>query len=142
MGKILGIDLGTTNSCIAIMEGNEPVVIANIEGQRTTPSMVAFTTKGETHIGVHAKRQAAVNHLKTIENLGIYNNSIVIFDRGYYAEWLFRYCVSHSHPCVMRLKEKIKISRASLGDTITILPGNPKEGTEDIRIRVVKFRIW
>ena len=66
MGKILGIDLGTTNSCIAIMEGNEPVVIANIEGQRTTPSMVAFTTKGETHIGVHAKRQAAVNPESTI----------------------------------------------------------------------------
>ena len=84
-----------------------------------------------------SERQAAVNHLKTIENLRIYNNSIIIFDRGYYAEWLFRYCVSHSHPCVMRLKEKIKISRASHGDTITILPGNPKEGTEDIRIRVI-----
>ena len=84
-----------------------------------------------------SERQAAVNHLKTIENLGIYNNSIIIFDRGYYAEWLFRYCVSHSHPCVMRLKEKIKISRASHGDTITILPGNSKEGTEDIRIRVI-----
>ena len=66
MGKIIGIDLGTTNSCIAIIEGNEPVVIANIEGQRTTPSMVAFTAKGETHVGVHAKRQAQVNPERTI----------------------------------------------------------------------------
>ncbi len=69
MGKILGIDLGTTNSCMAIIEGNEPIVIVNTEGQRTTPSMVAFTTKGERHVGVHAKRQAAVNPERTI--LGI-----------------------------------------------------------------------
>ncbi len=66
MGKILGIDLGTTNSCIAIMEGSDPVVIVNAEGQRTTPSMVAFTTKGDRHVGVHAKRQAAVNPERTI----------------------------------------------------------------------------
>ena len=66
MGKILGIDLGTTNSCIAIIEGNDPVVVVNTEGQRTTPSMVAFTTKGERHVGVHAKRQAAVNPERTI----------------------------------------------------------------------------
>ncbi|MCR5610158.1 MAG: IS4 family transposase [Lachnospiraceae bacterium] len=84
-----------------------------------------------------SERQAAVNHLKTIENLGIYDNSVIVFDRGYYSEWLFRYCVSHSHPCVMRLKEKINISKASHGDTITILPGNAKERTEDIRIRVI-----
>ena len=66
MGKIIGIDLGTTNSCIAIIEGGEPVVVVNSEGQRTTPSMVAFTTKGERHVGVHAKRQAAVNPERTI----------------------------------------------------------------------------
>lgn len=66
MGKILGIDLGTTNSCIAIIEGNEPVVVVNSEGQRTTPSMVAFTAKGECHVGVHAKRQATVNPERTI----------------------------------------------------------------------------
>ena len=66
IGKIIGIDLGTTNSCIAIIEGNEPTVIVNAEGQRTTPSMVAFTTKGEKHVGIHAKRQAAVNPERTI----------------------------------------------------------------------------
>lgn len=66
MGRILGIDLGTTNSCIAIMEANEPVVVVNTEGQRTTPSMVALTAKGEINVGVHAKRQAAVNSERTI----------------------------------------------------------------------------
>lgn len=66
MKKIIGIDLGTTNSCIAIIENNEPVIVVNAEGQRTTPSMVAFTTKGEIHVGVHAKRQAAVNPERTI----------------------------------------------------------------------------
>ena len=84
-----------------------------------------------------SERQATVNHLKTIENLGIYDNYFIVFNRGYYSEWLFRYCVSHSHSCVMRLKEKINISKASHGDTITILPGNAKERTEDIRIRVI-----
>ena len=66
MSKILGIDLGTTNSCIAIIEGTDPVVVVNTEGQRTTPSMVAFTAKGELHVGVHAKRQATVNPERTI----------------------------------------------------------------------------
>jgi molecular chaperone DnaK len=58
MGKIIGIDLGTTNSCVAVMEGGDPVVIANQEGTRTTPSMVAFTEKGERLVGQIAKRQA------------------------------------------------------------------------------------
>ncbi|MBP7106539.1 MAG: Hsp70 family protein, partial [Spirochaetia bacterium] len=51
MGRIIGIDLGTTNSCVAVMEGGEPIVIANSEGQRTTPSVVAFTAKGERLVG-------------------------------------------------------------------------------------------
>ena len=84
-----------------------------------------------------SERQAALTHLKTIEGLNIYQDSIIVFDRGYYAEWLFRYCTLNSHPCVMRLKDKIKISRSSHGDTVTILPGNPKEGTEDIKVRVI-----
>lgn len=84
-----------------------------------------------------SERQAALNHLKTIENLGIYENSIVVFDRGYYSEWFFRYCAEHNHPCVMRLKEKIKIAKASHGDTVTTLPGDPKGGTDDIQIRVI-----
>jgi len=66
MGKIIGIDLGTTNSCVSVMEGNEPVVIPNSEGKRTTPSMVAFVENGERKIGDPAKRQAITNPLKTI----------------------------------------------------------------------------
>ena len=66
MGKIIGIDLGTTNSCVAVMEGNEPVVIANSEGKRTTPSIVAFIEGGERKVGDPAKRQAITNAQKTI----------------------------------------------------------------------------
>ncbi len=66
MGKIIGIDLGTTNSCVAVMEGNEPVVIPNSEGKRTTPSMVAFLKNGERKVGDPAKRQAITNPTKTI----------------------------------------------------------------------------
>ncbi len=66
MGKIIGIDLGTTNSCVAVMEGNEPVVIANDEGRRTTPSIVAFLNNGERKVGDPAKRQAITNPGKTI----------------------------------------------------------------------------
>jgi molecular chaperone DnaK len=66
MGKIIGIDLGTTNSCVAVMEGNEPVVIANDEGRRTTPSIVAFLNNGERKVGDPAKRQAITNPSKTI----------------------------------------------------------------------------
>ncbi len=66
MGKIIGIDLGTTNSCVAVMEGNEPVVIANDEGRRTTPSIVAFIKDGERKVGDPAKRQAITNPGKTI----------------------------------------------------------------------------
>ena len=61
MGKIIGIDLGTTNSCVAVMEGGEPVVIANAEGNRTTPSVVAFSKTGERMVGQVAKRQAVTN---------------------------------------------------------------------------------
>ena len=66
MGKIIGIDLGTTNSCVAVMEGKEPTVIINSEGKRTTPSVVAFADGGERKIGDPAKRQAITNPLKTI----------------------------------------------------------------------------
>ena len=66
MGKIIGIDLGTTNSCVAVMEGGNAVVIANSEGARTTPSVVAFTNTGERLVGQVAKRQAITNNEKTI----------------------------------------------------------------------------
>jgi len=66
MGRIVGIDLGTTNSCVAVIEGGEPVVIANAEGSRTTPSIVAFTDSGERLVGQAAKRQAITNPLNTI----------------------------------------------------------------------------
>lgn len=69
MGKIIGIDLGTTNSCVAVMEGNEPVVIANSEGKRTTPSIVAFLDNGERKIGDPAKRQAITNPQNTIYSI-------------------------------------------------------------------------
>src|SRR5690348_18008341 len=66
MGKIIGIDLGTTNSCVAVMEGGEPTVIPNAEGARTTPSVVAFTKSGERLVGEVAKRQAITNSENTI----------------------------------------------------------------------------
>ncbi|MBQ2320981.1 MAG: Hsp70 family protein, partial [Bacteroidales bacterium] len=69
MSKIIGIDLGTTNSCVAVMEGNEPVVIANSEGKRTTPSIVAFIEDGERKVGDPAKRQAVTNPHKTVYSI-------------------------------------------------------------------------
>ena len=69
MGKIIGIDLGTTNSCVAVMEGNEPVVIANSEGHRTTPSIVGFLENGERKVGDPAKRQAITNPHNTIYSI-------------------------------------------------------------------------
>lgn len=69
MGKIIGIDLGTTNSCVSVMEGNDPVVIPNAEGGRTTPSVVAFTKDGERLVGAPAKRQAITNPTKTVASI-------------------------------------------------------------------------
>ena len=69
MSKVIGIDLGTTNSCVAVLEGGEPTVITNAEGSRTTPSVVAFTTKGERLVGETAKRQAITNPDRTISSI-------------------------------------------------------------------------
>ncbi len=87
MGKIIGIDLGTTNSCVAIMEGAEPKVLENREGARTTPSMVAFTNKGERLVGLPAKRQAVTNPEGTIFAIKRligrrYNDKVVEKDKG------------------------------------------------------------
>lgn len=69
MGKVIGIDLGTTNSCVAVMEGNQPVVIQNSEGKRTTPSVIAFLNNGEMKVGDPAKRQAIINPVNTISSV-------------------------------------------------------------------------
>ncbi|MFB1019865.1 MAG: Hsp70 family protein, partial [Flavobacteriales bacterium] len=69
MSKIIGIDLGTTNSCVSVMEGNEPVVINNSEGKRTTPSIVAFIADGERKVGEPAKRQAITNPDRTLRSV-------------------------------------------------------------------------
>ena len=69
MAKTIGIDLGTTNSCVAVIEGGEPVVIANAEGSRTTPSVVAFSKTGERMVGQVAKRQAITNPDRTISSI-------------------------------------------------------------------------
>ena len=69
MGRIIGIDLGTTNSCVSVMEGGEPLVIANSEGQRTTPSIVGFTAKGERVVGQPAKNQMITNPENTVYSI-------------------------------------------------------------------------
>ena len=69
MGKVIGIDLGTTNSCVSVMEGGEPKVIANVEGQRTTPSVVAFAKNGERLVGLVARRQAVTNPTNTLYSI-------------------------------------------------------------------------
>ena len=69
MGKVIGIDLGTTNSCVAVLEGGEPTVITNAEGNRTTPSVVGFAKNGERLIGETAKRQAVTNPDRTVASI-------------------------------------------------------------------------
>ena len=86
MSKIIGIDLGTTNSCVAVMEGGKPTVIANQEGARTTPSIVAFTKTGERLVGEPAKRQAVTNAEKTISSIKRHMGSdykVAIDDKQY-----------------------------------------------------------
>ncbi|MBN2222968.1 MAG: molecular chaperone DnaK [Vallitaleaceae bacterium] len=86
MGKIIGIDLGTTNSCVSVMEGGKPVVIANAEGARTTPSIVAFTKTGERVVGDPAKRQAITNPQKTVSSIKRHmgtDHKVAIDDKNY-----------------------------------------------------------
>src|SRR5215471_13783375 len=82
MGKVIGIDLGTTNSCVAIMSGGDPVVIANAEGSRTTPSVVAITDKSERLVGQIAKRQAITNPENTIFSVKRLIYKVVEADNG------------------------------------------------------------
>ena len=81
---------------------------------------------------------AALELLHNLEDLNIYQNSVVIFDRGYYSEDMFRYCVEHQHLCLMRLKQNYNIAKKCSGDIITVLPGNEKDRTEDTKIRVIE----
>ena len=86
MSKIIGIDLGTTNSCVAVLEGGEPVVIANAEGARTTPSVVAFSKTGERMVGQVAKRQAVTNSDRTIASIKRHmgeNTLSMVFQKGF-----------------------------------------------------------
>ena len=85
-----------------------------------------------------SERSAALEHLHNLEDLNIYQNSVVIFDRGYYSEDMFRYCVKHQHLCLMRLKQNYNIAKKCSGDIITVLPGNEKDRTEDTKIRVIE----
>ena len=70
--------------------------------------------------------------------MGIHTDSIIIFDRGYYSEDMFRYCVEHGYFCVLRLKECLNLSKKCSSDTISVLPGSKKEGTSDLSIRVIE----
>ena len=85
-----------------------------------------------------SERSAALEHLHNLEDLNIYQNSVVIFDRGYYSEDMFRYCVKHQHLCLIRLKQNYNIAKKCFGDIITVLPGNTKDGTENVKIRVIE----
>ncbi len=112
MGKIIGIDLGTTNSCVAVMEGGKPVVIANAEGARTTPSVVAFTKTGERVVGEPAKRQAITNPDKTImsikREMGT-DHKVTIDDKKY----------SPQEISAMILQKLKADAEAYLGDSVT-----------------------
>jgi len=97
------------------------------------------------HASIHpflsSERAAAISHLQTLEALDIYKDSIVIFDRGYYSENMFRYCVEHGHLCVMRLREAINIAKKCNGDSRFTLKGIPKDGTEDVEVRVIEVTL-
>ena len=91
-GKVIGIDLGTTNSCVAVMEGGEPVVIANAEGARTTPSVVSFQKDGSRVVGQAAKRQAVANPDKTVISIKRHMgsdykaHSVYLSERGFFSQ--------------------------------------------------------
>ena len=112
MSKIIGIDLGTTNSCVAVLEGGEPVVIANAEGTRTTPSVVAFSKTGERMVGQVAKRQAVTNADRTVASIKRHmgeNYHVTIDGKGYTPQEI----------SAMTLSKLKADAEAYLGQTIT-----------------------
>src|SRR6267154_184628 len=123
MGKVIGIDLGTTNSCVAVMEGKTPKVIENAEGMRTTPSIVAFTDDGERLVGQPAKRQAVTNPERTIFAVKR------LIGRRY------------DDPMVEKDKKLVpyKIVRASNCDAWVEIEGDTFLGGEDFDMRLVSY---
>jgi molecular chaperone DnaK (HSP70) len=107
MAKIIGIDLGTTNSCVSVIEGGEPVVIPNAEGARTTPSVVAFSKDGERMVGNVAKRQAITNPEKTISSIKRHMGSDYNKYCGYYNAY---YCLNSKsrkrRKCISLIKKE------------------------------------
>ncbi len=97
-----------------------------------------YIVHASLHKYLASERTAALDHMKNLEALDIYKDSIIVFDRGYYSENMFRYCTDNNHFCLMRLKEQIKLTRACHGEKITILAGDPKLNTCDIPIRVIE----
>ncbi len=91
-----------------------------------------------------SERDAALEHLKNLEALGIYKDSVVVFDRGYYSEKMFRYCAEHDHYCLMRIKDCIGLAKKAgkrNADITWFLPGDTKEGTEDVKVRVISVKL-
>ena len=119
----------------------EPRYFTQALGSMVYDVLNDYIVHASIHPYLSSERSAALSHLQVLEALGIYENSIVLFDRGYYAVALFRYCVTHGHLCVMRLKESAIIAKKCHGDSRFILPGNPMEGTSDIEIRVIEVTL-
>ena len=106
MGKVIGIDLGTTNSCVAVMEGNQPVVIQNSEGKRTTPSVVAFLENGEIKVGDPAKRQAVVNPKNTIASIKRFMGNRYIEVEKERERFSYEVVKGQNDTCRIKIKDK------------------------------------
>ena len=106
MGKVIGIDLGTTNSCVAVMEGNQPVVIQNSEGKRTTPSIVAFLENGEIKVGDPAKRQAVVNPKNTIASIKRFMGNRYIEVENERNRFSYEVVKGQNDTCRIKIKDK------------------------------------
>ena len=120
MGKIIGIDLGTTNSCVAVMEGGEPVVIPNAEGNRTTPSVVAFTKNGERLVGQVAKRQAVTNFDKTIASVTQYDIGLLTLAVRCPQRYHATTEVCHLH-CQITIMQSVKIHLLAINLLLEVL---------------------
>ena len=121
MGKIIGIDLGTTNSCVAVMEGGKPVVITNTEGIRTTPSVVAFTKNGERLVGDPAKRQAVTNADKTISSIKRHMGTdykVDIDGKKYTPQEISAPCPEWNKKVIVLIKGKISVHHGTYAKSL------------------------